>query len=250
MHHEKILFHGFDLDEIIFNSELDTKAVINPQSTLFVLNCLNYKKLECKSILVDKYRGIVRTNKETKKLINQFVNNQAVSFLGTRMMAQSKEGLPYVYGRKVIVPMSGATQHSTDWLLVNNTIGVTFTENKRNMTMIFKEFLGAPLKMDLMVNKIVVKRQLRIAGNIMLKQCEVVDEVNVEFQDIKQSDVYNICRQYSDQESECSSLKNELDWGVHYIIESVLKHVLGDDVSGGLVAEIAKDIKRKSREII
>ncbi|MFT9013450.1 hypothetical protein [Liquorilactobacillus mali] len=106
MHHEKILFHGFDLDEIIFNSEVDTNAMINAQSTLFIFNCLNYKKLGCKSILVDKYRGIIRTNKETKKLINQFVDKQAITFLGTRMMAQKQGGLPYVYGKQVIMLLS------------------------------------------------------------------------------------------------------------------------------------------------
>lgn len=250
MHHEKILFHGFNLDEIIFNSELDMKATINLQSTLFLFNCLNYKKLGCKSILVDKYRGIIRTNKETKKLINQFITDQAVSFLGTRVMSQNKGGLPYVYGKNVIIPLSGATQHSTDWLLLNNSVGISFTENKRNMTILFREFLGDPLRMDFMVDKNVVRRQLKIAGNIIMKQCSIVDEINIEFQNIKQTSVYNICGQYTDPSVESTSLKSELDWGIYYIIENVLKGIMGKEVSKELVEDSLKEIRKKSRGII
>lgn len=250
MHHEKILFHGFNLDEIIFNSELDMKATINLQSTLFVFNCLNYKKLGCKSILVDKYRGIIRTNKETKKLINQFITDQAVSFLGTRVMSQNKGGLPYVYGKNVIIPLSGATQHSTDWLFLNDSVGVSFTENKRNMTILFREFLGDPLRMDFMVDKNVVRRQLKIAGNIIMKQCSIVDEINIEFQNIKQTSVYNICGQYMDRSVESTSLKSELDWGISYIIGATLKGIMGEDVSEELIEDSLKEIRKKSRGII
>ncbi|KRN33100.1 hypothetical protein [Liquorilactobacillus mali] len=250
MHHEKILFHGFDLDEIIFNSEVDTNAMINAQSTLFIFNCLNYKKLGCKSILVDKYRGIIRTNKETKKLINQFVDKQAITFLGTRMMAQKQGGLPYVYGKQVIIPLGGATQHSTDWLLMNNIAGIMFTENKRNMTVLFKEFLGAPLEMDFEVDKTIVRRQLRIAGNILLRQCKLVAELNDAFHDIKQSSVYNICIPCSDQDTDHSSLKSELDGGIYYVTEMALKGIMGKDVSEQLIEDTMKDIRRKSRGII
>ncbi|MFT9373784.1 hypothetical protein [Liquorilactobacillus hordei] len=250
MHHEKILFHGFNLDEIIFNSELDVKAKINLQSTLFVFNCLNYKKLGCKSILVDKYRGIIRTNKETKKLMNQFIKDQAVSFLGTRIMSQNKGGLPYVYGKNIIIPLSGATQHSTDWLFLNDSVGVSFTENKRNMTVLFREFLGEPLKMEFMVDKHVVRRQLGIASDIIRKQCCIVDEINVEFENIKQTSVYNICEQYTDSNVESTTLKSELDWGICYIIETVLKGIMGKDVSKELVEDSLKEIRKKSRGII
>nr|WP_054757870.1 hypothetical protein [Liquorilactobacillus satsumensis] len=74
--------HSERYAELIKQAEFDDEAVINAHTTLLVMDCQSFPELNCKSFLLDQYRGIIKTNKETRKLINQFVAQRPLSFWG------------------------------------------------------------------------------------------------------------------------------------------------------------------------
>ncbi|MBD5069140.1 MAG: hypothetical protein HDT50_02965 [Lactobacillus sp.] len=122
---ETILLDKAGLKKLYHQGYSDLEAMIDPHTVMLILDCHLLGLSQCRSLIIDAKRGIIISEKETTRLINQFVAKQSVGFLPARaiLCAQGKKKmpcLPYVWGETELMPLGGYTRHATNWIMLNH----------------------------------------------------------------------------------------------------------------------------------
>lgn len=114
-----------NLPEFAANAQFDLGAAIN-EETWLILDTRQLNQPQCKSLLVEQNGRLIASEKETNRLINQFLNLQPIGLLASKATLtwlypnQNNLSIPYVWGKFCLMPLGGYTRHSTSWLLLEN----------------------------------------------------------------------------------------------------------------------------------
>ncbi|KRM94875.1 hypothetical protein FC19_GL000135 [Liquorilactobacillus aquaticus DSM 21051] len=154
------------IEDIIALGEFDQDIEIQSRSTLLVLDCQKYNIKNVKSIVFDIHKGICLSNYETKKLVNRYVERNAVTFAFTRAMVRYmdfKGILPYVYGETIMIPLTGVTQRSTDWFFLNNVSSYIFSSSENKVILNCEKVFNIAFKIVIETNPAFCKRAIGFA---------------------------------------------------------------------------------------
>ncbi|KRL02609.1 hypothetical protein [Liquorilactobacillus capillatus] len=157
------------IKEIIELGEYDNDAAIQADSTLLILDCQKYNLKNIKSIIFDRNKGICLSNMETKRLINRFVVQDIVTFgfiRATMELENIKGVLFYVYGETMMIPLTGATQHSTSWFFVNNVASYSFNSAGNKIILYCPQVFDRALKIAVETNKAYCMRVINAAEKV------------------------------------------------------------------------------------
>lgn len=157
------------IEKIIALGEFDRDIEIKAESTLLVLDCQRYRIKNVKSIIFDIHKGICLSNYETRKLVNRFVEQNAVTFAFTRVFMQYREltgALPYVYGEVLMIPLSGATQHSTNWFFLNNVSSHIFSSEGDKIILNCEKVFNVAVKIIVETKRSFCKHVIEIAYSL------------------------------------------------------------------------------------
>ncbi|MCP0887944.1 hypothetical protein LB941_11440 [Ligilactobacillus sp. WILCCON 0076] len=115
---------------LIQNGMVDLAASIDEKNTMFLINCAHIHK-EYKTMLYDRIRGVILSNKSTRVLIGEFLRRRAFWNIIVARACQrfvDKAGncaMPYVEPTIRLIPLSGHTRKSTSWIFCNEDISHT-----------------------------------------------------------------------------------------------------------------------------
>lgn len=254
MYQKNLFLHNLDWKTLLNNADFDDCARINPDSTLFIFDCQQYDSLKCKSILFDCNRGVIMTNKETKKLVNELVKSLAWSFLEIRTINALKSGkskaLPYVHGKVALIPLTGVTQHSTNWVMFNNVVGHSFNKDSQNLILHFSNFQGEKCKLEVVADKALWNQHLKLAAEHILIQKELYRQESEYFKNIEETHLYRMCKEEADVNNVYMALKTFVDERDRVLIESVINEVYGEKTTTRVVNDVRNLVIRKLKSII
>lgn len=180
---ETILLDDSGLKKLYKQGYLDAEATIDPQTALLVLDCHLLNLPHCRSLIIDAKRGVVISEKETTRLVNQFVAKQSVGFLPARaiLCAQGKKKLPclpYVWGETELMPLGGYTRHATNWLMLNH-VHYHYFATPSLISFIFKA--DQAVRYLIPVNKKTYLINLQTTAFIYAKLHQLIKELVTEF---------------------------------------------------------------------
>lgn len=93
------------------------------EATTFYIHDTSHWNTDYNSIVFDVHRGIHKTRKTTKQLMNTFARSKEANFMLMQAMGRQLEVRncwPYVLGNTQFVPTSGASRASTNWIAVHH----------------------------------------------------------------------------------------------------------------------------------
>ncbi|MCC7667090.1 hypothetical protein [Liquorilactobacillus satsumensis] len=240
--------HSERYAELIKQAEFDDEAVINAHTTLLVMDCQSFPELNCKSFLLDQYRGIIKTNKETRKLINQFVAQRPLSFWGMRIFSACtahQGALSYVFGNTILIPLTGATQHSTHWLMLNKVKSSSFNHERRTMNVWFSTLEQKLLHVEIAVKKAVVHQHIVQAMKTHITQRRLLDALMRDFNVSEAAGQLQYLAEHFDEETDYVTLKNYTAAWKEEIVTATLKEILGAEVTPALTQQYLRALRKK-----
>lgn len=163
---------------LLEQTEIDPQAKIDRHNTLLLVDChKHFSDSNCRSLLIDQHRGIVGSPKETKRLLNEWLEQQTFGLIWQRSVQKSitkkerAESLVIVHGNSMFVPVKGATQHSTSWVAMHNLASkIYYLPNKPAIQLNFKMANASILSLEMPANCSFFRRQYEIAQKMMLQQ--------------------------------------------------------------------------------
>ncbi|KRL04543.1 hypothetical protein [Liquorilactobacillus oeni] len=241
--------HGKEYKKLMQDAVFDEEARINPQTTLMLLHCQNFPELGCKTLLLDQYRGIIKTNKETRKLINIFVAEHPLSFWGMRIFNICKDrrkgALPYVFGNTILVPLGGTTQHSTHWVMFNRVLNSSFDEQSRSLHLWFKMMGDQHVKIELKVKRAVVRQHIEHALYAHIVEMHFLEELTRELNSSEvEGQLHHLVKKKAAQ-VEYIPLKKYSVALKQEVVAATLKEVYDEEPSPELLKEHLKVLHKK-----
>ncbi|GAJ26243.1 hypothetical protein JCM15457_1161 [Liquorilactobacillus sucicola DSM 21376 = JCM 15457] len=157
------------IEDVIALGQFDEDIEMRADSTLLILDCQQSKIKNVKSIIFDINKGICLSKYETKKLVNRFVEKNPVTFAFNRALMQfvgNKGVMPYVYGRVMLIPLTGVTQRSTNWFFVNNVSSYTFDSIAGKIILNCEKVFNEPYKIAVKTKPSFCKRVITAAQTL------------------------------------------------------------------------------------
>lgn len=93
------------------------------EETTFYIHDTSHWSTEYNSIVFDAHRGIHKTKKTTKALINRYARSKEANFLLMQAMGRQlsvNNSWPYVLGNTQFAPTSGPSKEYTNWIAVHH----------------------------------------------------------------------------------------------------------------------------------
>jgi hypothetical protein len=230
----------------------DPQAKIDRQDTLLLVDChkeSNDKKW--RSLLIDRHRGVIGSSKETKRLLNEWLEQQTLGLIWQRSMQKvltkkkRVESMVIVQGNSMFVPVSGATQYSTSWVAVHNLISqVYFSPTKSSIWLNFQKNNLEVLTLEIQANCNFFQKQYRIGQKIMLQQWRNWHSFEAEFKVKENSLLFQNC--LADvQELNYVHPRELFNFYQHEMLECSLKCWWEEHVSPEQVDKVYKEVKHR-----
>ncbi|AMV63276.1 Hypothetical protein ADU72_0885 [Pediococcus damnosus] len=138
--------------EIADNAQTIDKTEIC-ETTTFYIHDTSHWDTDYNSIVFDAHRGLHKTKKTTKQLINKFARSKEANFMLMQAMGRQlevKRCWPYVLGNVQFVPTSGATYTSTNWIAVHHLKDAyQDVEDPKRLYLLFNEGMRLNVRIDL-----------------------------------------------------------------------------------------------------
>ena len=176
-----------DLANLVDTALVDEEAGISKQ-TLLIIDCRALNKSTAKSLLIQSDGRMLVSNKETARLINQFLDRQPIGLLLAKsvlnlLKINAKVAVPYVFGSTILLPLGGYTRHSTSWIMLGNVFDLNFL-NSTTLCLTAKEtkqsYLIEANKTSFLTNfknALEIHDVLQTLSTEMLKQCPIKQDL-------------------------------------------------------------------------
>lgn len=179
---ETISFDHAGLVKLYQQGYFDADAYLDKQTLLLVWDCHDLGLKNCRSLILDTKRGIIISDKETTRLVNQFIKQQPVGLLLPRALvgsfAKKTPCLPYVWGKILLVPLSGYTRHATSWVRLDHVYYDYFSDPD-HITFIFDH--DDKTRYVLPINKKTYLSNLKTTTTIYYRLHQIIHEINADF---------------------------------------------------------------------
>ncbi|MFC5188376.1 hypothetical protein ACFPIA_00995 [Pediococcus cellicola] len=137
--------------QVLDNAQTIDKTDICP-STTFYIHDTSHWNTDYNSIVFDMHRGVHKTKRTSKQLINMFIRENESNFLLMQAMGRFlkiRSGWPYVFGNTQFVQTSGASKLSTNWIAVHHLKDIYHDhDDEKRLFLLFKEGFRLNIRLD------------------------------------------------------------------------------------------------------
>lgn len=168
--------------ELYRQGYFDADATLDTQTSLLIWDCHDLGLKNCRSLILDAKRGVIISDKESTRLVNQFIKRQPVGLLLARCLisplAKKPPCLPYVWGKILLVPLSGYTRHPTSWLRLDH-VDYNYFVDPTHIAIIFDH--DPKTRFILPINKKTYLCNLKTTATIYYRLRQLIHELSSAF---------------------------------------------------------------------
>jgi hypothetical protein len=177
-------------------ARFDDSFNLDGRTLVMLIDCQhNQLDPRYKSVIIDERSGIIASNKETKRLLNQWIEEQPLSLLTMRVLQKMRyqkiKGLVYVLGEIMLVPLTGSTQYSTTWLGMHHLVDkYCYSDYERYLHLKMNEYFERPVTLSIELRGRVFQQQFAIAQELQLIEYHFWKLGKIHFDELPQSKIY------------------------------------------------------------
>ena len=230
-------------------ARFDASFNLDGSSTVMLIDCRNHQlDPRYKSVIIDERCGIVATNKETKRLFNNWIATQPISLSTIRALQKLHHGkvksLVYVLGDIMLVPLTGSTQYSTTWLGMHHLVDkYSYSDNETYLHLKMNEYFDQPVTLSIELRGRVFQQQFAIAQELQLTEYHLWKFNEAHFDELHKTKIYK------------HSLKNVENFGTYRLqtfinaikfewIKKAIEHYSGESMAEAEQQKFFNEVKR------
>lgn len=256
MFQQNVLLDELGLRKLYAKAFHDDKATIT-STTKMVLDARLLNLANCKTILLDKKRGIVFTRNSTNILVKKFISWQNLHFVLASFIIQAlycdhshRHIIPFVSGNQILLPTSGYVHSPTSWIVQANLIDYCcLGENKIGLQ--FSKHQGP--EYTLLENIHQFDTTYRDALIIAEVQSRMIEQLLTDFPHKFITETHSKIREiFPQQLPQNMSFHQITESFIDKIIEDVLKYnssLLNEKPSERYVLQVKKAVKEKQERL-